>query len=277
MSYILKAAVRRLRPDPFVGHPGAVSVRSPPQARHSPAPAAGLARDGTRRARPDLPACPQRPAGIRGDRRRHRAPGPGTRHRTLVITRKGGKVVTIPLAPRTARAIDLAIGQRTEGRSSSPPTVGGWTGTAPPASSPGSPAAPGSASMSALTRCGTRSSPLHLTPEYRCGMCRRPPRTPILVRPCATTGHAPAWTGTPHTLSPPLSPGQPVSSCRRIPDRSGRPAVTRPIRDKGTQPTLLPAVAVSSDREPRSARPAGLSVLAASRAQMERSVGMICG
>ena len=36
-------------------------------------------------------------------------------HRTLVITRKGGKVVTIPLAPRTARAIDLAIDERTEG------------------------------------------------------------------------------------------------------------------------------------------------------------------
>ena len=36
-------------------------------------------------------------------------------HRTLVITRKGGKVATIPLAPRTARAIDLATGQRTEG------------------------------------------------------------------------------------------------------------------------------------------------------------------
>ncbi len=36
-------------------------------------------------------------------------------HRTLVITRKGGKVVTIPLAPRTARAIDLAIGERSEG------------------------------------------------------------------------------------------------------------------------------------------------------------------
>jgi integrase/recombinase XerD len=36
-------------------------------------------------------------------------------HRTLVITRKGGKVVTIPLAPRTARAIDLAVGERTEG------------------------------------------------------------------------------------------------------------------------------------------------------------------
>jgi integrase/recombinase XerD len=36
-------------------------------------------------------------------------------HRTLVVTRKGGKVVTIPLAPRTARAIDLAIGERIEG------------------------------------------------------------------------------------------------------------------------------------------------------------------
>jgi integrase len=31
-------------------------------------------------------------------------------HRTLTITRKGGKVVTIPLAPRTAPAIDLAVG-----------------------------------------------------------------------------------------------------------------------------------------------------------------------
>ena len=36
-------------------------------------------------------------------------------HRTLVVTRKGGKVVTIPLAPRTARAIDLAVGERAEG------------------------------------------------------------------------------------------------------------------------------------------------------------------
>jgi integrase/recombinase XerD len=32
-----------------------------------------------------------------------------------VITHKGGKVVTIPPAPRTARAIDLAVGERSEG------------------------------------------------------------------------------------------------------------------------------------------------------------------
>jgi integrase len=36
-------------------------------------------------------------------------------HRTLVIHRKGGKTVTIPLAPRTARAVDLAVGERSEG------------------------------------------------------------------------------------------------------------------------------------------------------------------
>ena len=42
-------------------------------------------------------------------------PGLERGHRTLTATRKGGKIVTIPLAPRTARAIDLAIGERTEG------------------------------------------------------------------------------------------------------------------------------------------------------------------
>jgi integrase len=36
-------------------------------------------------------------------------------HRTLPIVRKGGKQVTIPLAPRTARAIDRAGGERVEG------------------------------------------------------------------------------------------------------------------------------------------------------------------
>jgi integrase/recombinase XerD len=36
-------------------------------------------------------------------------------HRTLTIVRKGGKIVTVPLAPRTARAIDLVVGERCEG------------------------------------------------------------------------------------------------------------------------------------------------------------------
>jgi integrase len=36
-------------------------------------------------------------------------------HRTLTILRKGGKTVVVPLAPRTARAVDLAVGERCEG------------------------------------------------------------------------------------------------------------------------------------------------------------------
>ena len=36
-------------------------------------------------------------------------------HRTLAIVRKGGKHVTIPLAPRTARTLDLYLGERTTG------------------------------------------------------------------------------------------------------------------------------------------------------------------
>ena len=36
-------------------------------------------------------------------------------HRTLTVLRKGGKIVTAPLAPRTARAVDLAVGERHEG------------------------------------------------------------------------------------------------------------------------------------------------------------------
>jgi integrase/recombinase XerD len=36
-------------------------------------------------------------------------------HRTLTVTRKGGKLVTMPLAPRVARTVDLAIGERLDG------------------------------------------------------------------------------------------------------------------------------------------------------------------
>jgi site-specific recombinase XerD len=36
-------------------------------------------------------------------------------HRTVTVVRKGGKVVTMPLAPRVARALDLAIGDRAGG------------------------------------------------------------------------------------------------------------------------------------------------------------------
>jgi integrase/recombinase XerD len=55
--------------------------------------------------------APEWAAGFWGHRRQHWGAG----HRTLTITRKGGKIVTIPLAPRTAQAIDLAVGERCDG------------------------------------------------------------------------------------------------------------------------------------------------------------------
>jgi len=82
-------------------------------------------------------------------------------HRTLTITRKGGKVVTIPLAPRTA--------------------------------------APGSPNRSAPTPCGTRSSPPRWMRACRCATCRTPPPTPTREPRSATTAPGPPWTGTPHT------------------------------------------------------------------------------
>jgi hypothetical protein len=36
-------------------------------------------------------------------------------HRTLTVLREGGKLVTMPLAPRVARAVDLAVGERVDG------------------------------------------------------------------------------------------------------------------------------------------------------------------
>ena len=100
-------------------------------------------------------------------------------HRMLVITRKGGKVVTIPLAPRTARAIDLAVGELATGRCSWPPMAVGWTGTGPLGSSAGPRTAPGSPSRSGPTLCGTRSSPRRWMPGCPSATCKKPPRTPI--------------------------------------------------------------------------------------------------
>jgi integrase len=98
--------------------PAAAGLRVP---RHRAGPQRGRRAPGRRRARhpgrarPDLAARPERAAGLRSYRRRHRS----SRHRTRPPhlghrAERGGRAV-IPLAPRTARAIDLAIGERCEG------------------------------------------------------------------------------------------------------------------------------------------------------------------
>jgi site-specific recombinase XerD len=128
--------------------------------------------------------------------------GPERGHRTLVIARKGGKVVAIPLAPRTARAIDLAIGERTEGplfvtadgkrldRHGAARIVRRVTRRA-------------GIAKDVSPHCDTVSSPPPSTLGSRCATCRRLPPTPTRAPPCATTGRGPAWTGTPPASSPP--------------------------------------------------------------------------
>lgn len=130
-------------------------------------------------------------------------------HRTLVVHRKGGKVVTVPLLPRTARAIDLAIGGRLEGpmfidfidahgqrlrRDAAARMVRRVAKAA------------GIAKRIGRTACGTPSSPLRSTPASRSATSKRPLHLPTPAPPCATTGHGSPWTVTPPTSSPRSSP-----------------------------------------------------------------------
>jgi integrase/recombinase XerD len=66
-------------------------------------------------------------------------------HRTLTITRKGGKMVTISPTPRSARRSTWPSGNGPAGRCSWLRTGGGRTGMVPGGSSAASRAAPGSA------------------------------------------------------------------------------------------------------------------------------------
>jgi integrase/recombinase XerD len=132
-------------------------------------------------------------------------------HRTLTITRKGGKVVTIPLAPRTARAIDLATGERCDG-----PIF--LTADGRRLDRHGA----GRIVRKVTRRAGiTKSVGPHTLrhafitaamPGCRCAMCKRPPPTRTRAPRCDTTAPVAAWTGTPLTSSPPTSLAPPDSS-----------------------------------------------------------------
>ena len=130
-------------------------------------------------------------------------------HRTLVITRKGGKVVTIPLAPRTARAIDLAAGERAEGPMFLTPDgrrldrhgAARIVRRVARRAEITKPAGPHTLRHAFITAA--------LMPGSRSATSRKPPRTPIPGPPSATTGPAAVSTGTPPTSSRPISPVPP--------------------------------------------------------------------
>ncbi len=135
-------------------------------------------------------------------------------HRTLTITRKGGKVVTIPLAPRTARAIDLAITDRTGG-----PVFLAADGRRLDRHGAGR-IVRKVARRAGLAKAVTPHTLRHafitaaLDAGTRCAMSKRPHRTLIREQRCGTTGPGAAWTGTPRMSSPRISRAPPGSPHR---------------------------------------------------------------
>ena len=85
-------------------------------------------------------------------------------HRTLRIVGKGNQPALIPLAPRTARAIDTSVSERNQGPLLQRANGSRSIGMPRDASSVGSPSAPASTSRSRPTRSATPPSPQPSTP-----------------------------------------------------------------------------------------------------------------
>ena len=136
-------------------------------------------------------------------------------HRTLTITRKGGKVTMVPLAPRTARAVRPGH-RRTMPRSDLPHPWRAAAGPArrrpdrPPGRSPRRDRQPSRPSHAQACLHHRRAR----MRACRCATSRKLPPTLILAPPCATTGPGHHWTGTPPISSPPTSPEPPANPQR---------------------------------------------------------------
>ena len=131
-------------------------------------------------------------------------------HRTLTIVRKGGKTVTIPLAPRTARAVDLAIAERdsgpifvtTDGRRLDRHGASRIVRRVARRAEISKPIGPHTLRHAFITAAPDAGVP-HAT-------CKKQPHTLTHGRPCDTTGPGCPWTGMPPTSCPPTSPALPV-------------------------------------------------------------------
>ena len=141
---------------------------------------------------------------------------------SATITRRGGKVVTISLVPRTARATGLAICERT-GRAGVP-GCGRPAAVRPARRRADGPQ--GRPPRAGIAKTITPRTLRHVfitaaswTLGSRCATCNKPPLMQIRAPRCGITGPAAAWTGTPPTSSPPAS---------RAPPGSGIPARTAP-------------------------------------------------
>jgi hypothetical protein len=179
------------------------------------------------RPRPGLPARPQLATGVVGHRRRHRPPRLARGHRTPTITRKGVKLVTIPLAPRTSGRSIWPSG------ASGPPVFTGRDDSRLDRHAAGRICPPDR--PTGRDHQARRSHTLRhafITAALDTGVSLRDfqeaPGTPIPGRPCAPTVPAPGSTGTAPTSSPSSSPAPPGS--RRAFGRPTTGAIERPTR-----------------------------------------------
>jgi integrase len=128
-------------------------------------------------------------------------------HHTLRIVRKGGSTVIVPLAPRTARTVYLAVGERVEGPISVADTgermnrhqaarvvrrLAKRAGIEKNIS-------PHSLRHSFITAA---SSPQPLTQGSLCEASKKQHPTQTPEQQCSTTGHEGRWTDTPPTSLP---------------------------------------------------------------------------
>ena len=149
---------------------------------------------------------------------------------------------------RAPRAIDLAIGERTEGpvslaadgRRLDRHSAGRIVRKTARRAGIGKAVTPHTLRHAFITAAQLRA------PGCRCGMCRRPLRTRIRGRRCGTTGPAAAWTGMRPTSSPPTSPVPPGS-----PPEPGN-AAAWPLRPPGGGSRSWPSSGLRAqpDREP---------------------------
>jgi integrase/recombinase XerD len=121
-------------------------------------------------------------------------------HRTLRIVGKGNQPALIPLAPRTTRAIDTAIGERTDG-----PLLARTDGSRLDRHAAGRivrrlARGPASTSASHPTRSGTPRSPPRSMPAAACVTSKTSHVMPTPDRPAATTAPAAPSTATPTSI-----------------------------------------------------------------------------
>jgi integrase/recombinase XerD len=154
-------------------------------------------------------------------------------HRTLTVLRKGGKVVTMPLAPRVARAIDLAVGERLDGPIFVDPdglrldrhAAGRIVRRIARRAGIGKRVGPHTLRHAFITAA--------LDAGVHFATSKKQPATPTRGQRCATTVAASPWTGTPPTSSPHSLRAPPADPDRTSGDRchqtpNAAPAKSRP-------------------------------------------------